>query len=271
MPAKKRERILLALKEGPKRFGDLLEVTDLSDMGLSKALRDFIDEGLAMRLPDGHYILTDKGRTVAEAVEAEALIEEAAERGVVAALKAEIERLFAAEAAVKVLRAWAMATAAWKWVCQPDAKASDEEKRAVMVLEAYLKLLGGEAWWRRYPLLLPSRVVDRMNDIHEAGRNPIIALAAPKENVPSEAAELLSSVPQRGVEALPKEVKSTLLYLANLAEERVKTLKDKSIWEKLAAAVQGVALLFSVERKRGDEEASGVVLMLERELEKYLS
>jgi len=262
--------ILLACRT-PRRFAELMREAGVSRAWLAEAVKKLIEEGLLEKLPDGSYALTEKGRELAEAAEVEVLVGEAVERRVVSALKAEIERLFTVEAAVKVLRAWAMATAAWKWVCQPDAKASDEEKRAVMVLEAYLKLLGGDAWWRRYSLLLPSRVVDRMNDIYEAGRNPIIALAAPKENVPSEAAELLSSVPQRGVEALPEEAKSTLLYLANLAEERVKALKDKSILEKLAAAIQGIALLFSVERKRGDEKASGVVLMLERELEKYLS
>jgi DNA-binding HxlR family transcriptional regulator len=62
MPEKKREQLLIALKEGPKRFTDLLRISGLSNMGLTKALRDFVEEGLVAKLPSGEYVLTEKGK-----------------------------------------------------------------------------------------------------------------------------------------------------------------------------------------------------------------
>jgi len=64
MPEKKRERLLIALKEEPKRFTDLLRISGLSNMGLTKALRDFIEEGLVAKLPSGEYVLTEKGKAM---------------------------------------------------------------------------------------------------------------------------------------------------------------------------------------------------------------
>jgi DNA-binding HxlR family transcriptional regulator len=64
VPEKKREQLLIALKEGPKRFTDLLRITGLSNMGLTKALRDFIEEGLVAKLPSGEYVLTEKGKAM---------------------------------------------------------------------------------------------------------------------------------------------------------------------------------------------------------------
>jgi DNA-binding HxlR family transcriptional regulator len=64
VPEKKREQLLIALKEGPKRFTDLLRISGLSNMGLTKALRDFIEEGLVAKLPSGEYVLTEKGKAM---------------------------------------------------------------------------------------------------------------------------------------------------------------------------------------------------------------
>lgn len=262
--------ILLACRT-PRRFAELMREAGVSRAWLAEAVKKLIEEGLLEKLPDGSYVLTEKGRELAEAAEVEVLVGEAAERRVVSALKAEIERLFTVEAAVKVLRAWAVATAAWKWVCKPDAKASDEEKRAVMLFEAYLKLLGGETWWKRYSLLLPSEVVERMNDIYEAGRNPIYALVGTKGNIIIAAKEPLGSIPARGVEKLPDEVRSALLLLARLAEERLKELEDKSILEKFGRFLQAGIMMFGVKRRTGDEEVDSLTLYMEKLLEDYLS
>jgi DNA-binding HxlR family transcriptional regulator len=266
----KKSLILLACRT-PRRFTELMREARVSRAWLAEALKELVEEGLLEKLPDDRYVLSDKGKMVAETVEAETLLAEAAERGVVAALKTEIERLFTVEAVVKVLRAWAVTTMAWKWVCKPDAKASDEEKRAVMLLEAYLKLLGGETWWRRYSLLLPSEVVERMNDIYEAGRNPIYALVGTKGNIIIAAKEPLGSIPARGVEKLPNEVRSALLLLARLAEERLKELEDKSILEKFGRFLQAGIMMFGVKRRTGDEEVDSLTLYMEKLLEDYLS
>jgi DNA-binding HxlR family transcriptional regulator len=266
----KKSLILLACRT-PRRFTELMREAKVSRAWLAEALKELVEEGLLEKLPDGRYVLTERGKELAEAAEIEALTRWGIQRGLAEVLKIELKKLLAAEAAIKVLRAWAMATATWRLVCRPDAKASDEEKRAVAASEIYLELLGGETWWKRYSLLLPSGVAARMDAIHGAGRKPIIALAATRENVARQVEELLASLPPEAFEILEEQVRPHLLLLARLAEERVKELKEKATLEKLGKAIQAAIMVFGVKREKGDEEAGNLTLLFERELEKYLS
>lgn len=87
----KRERLLLALKKGPRHFKELLAASGLSDVGLIKALRDLQTKGIIVKLPDGRYVLTEEGRRLAEELEVEDLLAEALRKLGAAAVKAELE------------------------------------------------------------------------------------------------------------------------------------------------------------------------------------
>jgi len=73
---RKRERVLLALREGPQRFAALQQASGLSAEGLRKALAELQEEGLVERLPHGSYALTERGEQVAAEIEARELLEE---------------------------------------------------------------------------------------------------------------------------------------------------------------------------------------------------
>ena len=72
---RKRERLLLALADGAQRFKELLAASGLSDTGLIKALNDLQANGIVVKLPDGRYSLTEKGREWAKRLKAEEVFE----------------------------------------------------------------------------------------------------------------------------------------------------------------------------------------------------
>jgi len=61
----KRQRVFIACRE-PKRFTDLLVEVGMSKNYLSQVLKELENEGLIRKLPDRRYVVTDKGRALAE-------------------------------------------------------------------------------------------------------------------------------------------------------------------------------------------------------------
>jgi len=90
----KREALLKALKDGPKRFGELKRAAGFSDYGVYKALKDLEAAKLVQRLEDGGYALTEDGRRLAEEIEVGELARELARKLGPEAVKS---RLLAAE------------------------------------------------------------------------------------------------------------------------------------------------------------------------------
>jgi len=268
----KGKRVLAACRE-PKRFTELLRETGLSKAWLAELLKNLVEEGLLEKLPDGRYVLTEEGKEVLEkfavSLEAEELLQESLERGYAAAVKKELEGVlkpvFAVEAVIRVLRAWAMATALWRWLSAGRVRADAEEKRAVAMLETVLRQLGGEEWWKRFAIFLPSWIVERMNELYKEGKNPLLALAAPVERTPREVKELLKDIPPRGIEALTEffgeEIQYHLQLLAHLAKERAAEVAKLSTKEKLGKAAVAVLPIL----------ATGMSEFHEKELEYYLS
>ena len=56
----KSEKVLESLIS-PKSFTELKEATGLSDAGLYKALKKFMEEGLIKKTEDGKYVITEEG------------------------------------------------------------------------------------------------------------------------------------------------------------------------------------------------------------------
>jgi len=76
----KREALLKALKDGPKRFGELKRAAGFSDYGVYKALKDLEGAKLVQRLEDGGYALTEEGRRLVEEIEVGELARELARK-----------------------------------------------------------------------------------------------------------------------------------------------------------------------------------------------
>jgi len=264
---------LLTVCQEPKRFTEIWREIGMSKAWLAEALKKLQEAGLVEKLPDGRYVLTEEGKRLAaelrEEAEVEELLSEAVKRGYVVAVKEELENifdtLFAAEAVIRVLRAWAMVAAVWRWISGGGVKAEAEEKRAVAALENVLRQLGGETWWRRYAVFLPSWVVERMNELYEKRAFPVFALAYPTERVATKALELLKDIPPRGVEVLTKkfgeEVRYQLLLLVHLTEERARELTETPLSRKLGKALLAMGSAFF----------DGIPEFFEKELENFLA
>lgn len=235
---------MLALREGPLRFKELLAASGLSDVGLIKALKDLQRRGIIRKLPDGRYVLTDEGRRVVEELEVYELVREAIRRYDAETVRKHVEKLLksriaaavaeteVAETLIRILRAWALITPLWVVYCENRrARASERERRAVAAVEGVLRKLGGDKWYEKFSTLLNSNEregieAERGSGIPVCGLAPSLLTWEKIRGIPGRVDEELAAIKQERLNLLDTELRQHLLFLLRAIEERKRGLEQ---------------------------------------------